>query len=307
MRKVIIVGSGPAGLTAAIYGARANMEPLVIEGPSPGGQLTTTTEVENYPGFPEGIMGPDMMDVFRRQAERFGSEHVYGMVTKVDFTCWPFKLWIDDDRLEEAGTVIISTGASAKYLGLPNEQKLLGHGVSACATCDGFFYKGKELVVVGGGDTAMEEANFLTKFATKVTLVHRRDSFRASKIMRDRVMQNPKIQVVWNATVSDVYTETGHEVTGVQLTDTVTGAVRDLRTDGFFLAIGHQPNTGFLKGHIALDEVGYVVVQGTRTTVDGVFAGGDCCDKVYRQAITAAGMGCAAMLDAERWLEAKGH
>ncbi len=307
MQKVIIIGSGPAGLTAAIYGARANMQPLVVEGPQPGGQLTTTTDVENFPGFPDGIMGPDMMDLLRNQAERFGSEHIFGLVTQVDFSVWPFKIWIDEKREEQAQTVIISTGASARYLGLESEQKLIGHGVSACATCDGFFFRDKEVAVVGGGDSAMEEANFLTKFASKVTLIHRRDRFRASKIMQDRALQNPKIDVLWNTNVSDVYTETGKEVTGLQLQDTQSGEYRDFATDALFLAIGHTPNTGIFKGQVELDEQGYVLVDGTKTSVDGVFAGGDVCDKIYKQAITAAGMGCAALLDAEKWLEAKLH
>ena len=305
MRNVIIIGSGPAGLTAAIYGARADLKPLVIEGPQPGGQLTTTTEVENFPGYVDGIMGPDMMDIFRNQAKRFGSEHEYAMVTKVDFTVWPFKVWVDDDRLEEAGTVVITTGAAARYLGIPNEQELIGRGVSACATCDGFFFRDKEVVVVGGGDSAMEEATFLTKFCSKVTIVHRRDSFRASKIMAQRALNNPKIEVIWNTGVTKVLTASGEDVIGVELEDRLTGEKRDFKTDGLFLAIGHTPNTSFLKGAIDLDESGYVVVDGTKTSVEGVFAGGDVSDTVYRQAITAAGMGCAAMLDAERWLENK--
>jgi thioredoxin reductase (NADPH) len=307
MRKVIIIGSGPAGLTAAIYGARANMAPLVVEGPQPGGQLTTTTDVENYPGFPDGIMGPDMMDLLRQQAERFGSEHIFGLVTKVDFSVWPFKLWIDEKQEELAQTIIISTGAAARYLNLENEQKLIGHGVSACATCDGFFFRDKEVVVVGGGDSAMEEALFLTKFASKVTIAHRRDSFRASKIMQERALANPKIEVLWNTVVTDVHTKTGQEVVGLQLQDSVTDQVRDFATDGLFLAIGHTPNTTIFKGQLEMDEQGYIVVEGSHTNVEGVFAGGDVCDKVYRQAITAAGMGCAALLDAEKWLEAKEH
>ena len=305
MRNVIIIGSGPAGLTAAIYAARADMAPLVIEGPQPGGQLTTTTDVENFPGFKDGIMGPEMMDIFRDQAKRFGSEHTYGMVTNVDFSGWPLRVEVDDDSWEEAGTVIISTGAAAKYLGLESEQKLIGHGVSACATCDGFFYRDKEVIVVGGGDSAMEEATFLTKFCSKVTLVHRRDSFRASKIMQQRALANPKIEVRWNASVIDVLTETGKEVVGVRVRDTQNGEESTLPCDGFFLAIGHKPNTDVFAGHLDLDEDGYIVVDGTKTSAAGVFAGGDVCDKVYRQAITAAGMGCAALLDAEKWLEAK--
>ncbi len=307
VRKTVIIGSGPAGLTAAIYGARANMQPLVLEGPAPGGQLTTTTEVENFPGFEHGILGPDMMDVLRRQAQRFGSEHVYGTVTAVDLSQWPFKLTVDEEQEVLAGTIIVSTGASAKYLGLPSEQALIGYGVSACATCDGFFFRDKELVVVGGGDSAMEEANFLTKFATKVTVVHRRDAFRASKIMQDRLLKNPKVEVIWNTGVTEVLTESGKEVTGVVLEDLRSGEKRKFRTDGLFLAIGHEPNTGFLRGHVALDEQGYIVVDGTATSVPGVFAAGDCADKKYKQAITAAGMGCAALLDAERWYEARGH
>jgi thioredoxin reductase (NADPH) len=252
-------------------------------------------------------MGPDMMDLLRQQAERFGSEHIFGLVTKVDFSVWPFKLWIDEKQEELAQTVIISTGAAARYLNLENEQKLIGHGVSACATCDGFFFRDKEVVVVGGGDSAMEEALFLTKFASKVTIAHRRDSFRASKIMQDRALANAKIEVLWNTIVTDVQTETGKEVVGLQLQDTVTDQVRDFATDGLFLAIGHTPNTAIFKGQLELDEQGYIVVEGSHTSVNGVFAGGDVCDKVYRQAITAAGMGCAALLDAEKWLEAKEH
>ncbi|MFT7624914.1 MAG: thioredoxin reductase (NADPH) [Myxococcota bacterium] len=306
MRELVIIGSGPAGLTAAIYGARAEMHPLVLEGPEPGGQLTTTTDVENFPGFVDGIMGPDLMDVLRKQAQRFGSEHKYAMVTKVDFSGWPFRLEVDDEEWIETKTVIIATGASAKYLGLENEKKLLGHGVSACATCDGFFFRDKKLVVVGGGDTAMEEASFLTKFASEVTIVHRRDEFRASKIMQQRALDNDKIRVEWHSQVTDVFTETGKEVVGVELMDTRTGEKRRFDCDGMFLGIGHKPNTDIFKGHLELDDAGYIAANGTRTSVEGVFAAGDVSDKVYKQAITAAGMGCAALLDAEKWLEARG-
>ena len=305
MRDVIIIGSGPAGLTAAIYGARAGLNPLVVEGMQPGGQLTTTTDVENFPGFPDGVMGPEMMDLFRAQAERFGSEHEFGTVTRVDFSNWPFKVWIDDSRMEECRSVVISTGASARYLGLPNEESLIGFGVSACATCDGFFFRDKSVVVVGGGDSAMEEATFLTRFASKVTVVHRRDEFRASTIMQQRVFDNPKIEVLWNTEIVDVHTETGKEVVGVQLRDVNSGEETNFAAQGLFLAIGHTPNTTVFSDQVECDDHGYLVVNGTATSVPGVFAAGDVCDKVYRQAITAAGMGCSALLDAERWLESK--
>ncbi len=306
MRKLIIIGSGPAGLTAAIYGARASLSPLVIEGPEPGGQLTTTSEVENFPGFEHGITGPDLMETLRKQATRFGAECQWGMVTSVDFSKWPLEVTIDEERKEQAAAVIISTGASAKYLGLESEKKLIGHGVSACATCDAFFFRGKEVVVVGGGDSAMEEANYLSRFATKVTLVHRRSEFRASKIMVQRTRDNPKIDMLLNTTVAEVLTETGHEVVGVLLEDTVTGERRPFKTDGMFLGIGHKPNTDVFKGQVELDSDGYIVVHGTHTNVPGVFAAGDVADKRYRQAITAAGMGCAATLDAEHFLADKG-
>lgn len=306
MRKLIIIGSGPAGLTAAIYGARAGLVPLVIEGPEPGGQLTTTSEVENFPGFEHGITGPDLMDVLRKQAQRFGAECQWGMVTSVDLSSWPFKLTVDEEREETAAAIIIATGASAKYLGLESEKKLIGHGVSACATCDAFFFRDKEVVVVGGGDSAMEEATYLSRFASKVTLLHRRSEFRASKIMVQRVLDNPKIDVLLNTTVAEVLTETGNEVVGVMLEDTVTGEKRRFRTDGMFLGIGHKPNTDLFRGQITLDEDGYAVVHGTHTNVPGVFAAGDVADKRYRQAITAAGMGCAALLDAEHFLADKG-
>ncbi|MBW2732313.1 MAG: thioredoxin-disulfide reductase [Deltaproteobacteria bacterium] len=302
--KVIIIGTGPAGYTAAIYTARAELEPLVIEGLQPGGQLTTTTEVENFPGFPEGVMGPEMMDLFRKQAERFGTRFVSGMVDKVDFTQRPFKVWVHED-LYTADAVIISTGASARYLGLESEQKLIGYGVSGCATCDGFFYKGKEVVVVGGGDSAVEEATFLTRFASKVTLIHRRDELRASKIMRKRVFDNPKIEVAWNSVPVEVLGDPKvGGVTGTRVKDVKTGEERVITCHGFFLGIGHTPNTEPFKGAVDLDESGYVKVTPgrTHTNVEGIFACGDVMDLVYRQAITAAGSGCAAAIDAEHWL-----
>jgi thioredoxin reductase (NADPH) len=300
MREVIIIGSGPAGLTAALYTARANLAPLVIEGLQPGGQLTITSDVENFPGFPEGIQGPQLMDQMRTQAERFGSEHLYDMVTKVDFTARPFKVWVGDD-LHEAKTVILSTGASARWLGLESEQRLQGRGVSACATCDGFFFRDQEIAVVGGGDSALEEATFLTRFASKVTLIHRRDEFRGSKIMRERALANEKVDVAWNSVVEEILGEDG--VTGVRLKDTKTGALRDLPVTGVFMAIGHDPNTEIFKGAVDTDADGYIVVgETTETNVPGVFAAGDVVDKRYRQAITAAGQGCAAALDAEKFL-----
>ena len=300
MRDVIIIGSGPAGLTAAVYTARAGLNPLVIEGLQPGGQLTITSEVENYPGFPEGIQGPQLMDQMRAQAERFGSEHLYDLVTKVDFSASPFKVWVGE-TLHEARTVILSTGASARWMGLDAEQRLQGRGVSACATCDGFFFRDQEIAVVGGGDSALEEAIFLTRFASKVTLIHRRDEFRGSKIMQARVLENEKIDVAWNSVVDDILGDEG--VTGLRLKDTKTGALRELNVTGVFMAIGHVPNTGVFKGQVDLDKQGYVVVnQHTETNVPGVFAAGDVVDKRYRQAITAAGKGCAAALDAEKYL-----
>jgi thioredoxin reductase (NADPH) len=300
--KVLIIGSGPAGLTAAIYAARAGLEPLMIEGMERGGQLMITTDVENFPGFPDGIMGPDLMDQIRKQAERFGTRIVSSNVTEVDFAQRPFKVWVGKDEYQ-AESVIISTGASARWLGVPGEERLRGYGVSACATCDGFFFRDKELVVVGGGDTAMEEAIFLTKFASKITVVHRRDEFRASTIMAERVLNHPKIEVAWNATVDEVL---GDEfVTGVVLRDTVTDETRELATDGVFVAIGHTPNTSVFVGQLDLDDAGYIVTPPgqTITSVEGVYAAGDVTDKVYRQAITAAGLGCQAALDAEHWLD----
>jgi thioredoxin reductase (NADPH) len=301
--KVLIIGSGPAGLTAAIYAARAGLKPLMIEGMERGGQLMITTDVENFPGFPDGVMGPDLMDQIRKQAERFGTRIVSSDVSKVDFSQRPHKVWVGQD-LYEAESIIISTGASARWLGVTGEERFRGLGVSACATCDGFFFRDKELVVVGGGDTAMEEALFLTKFASKLTVVHRRDEFRASTIMSERVVNHPKIEVAWNSTLDEVLGD--QFVTGVVLKDTVTGETREMSTDGVFIAIGHTPNTGVFVGQIELDEAGYIVTEPgkTETSVEGVYAAGDVSDSVYRQAVTAAGIGCQAALDAERWLEA---
>jgi thioredoxin reductase (NADPH) len=299
---VLIVGSGPAGLTAALYTARANLHPIVIEGAEAGGQLMLTTEVENYPGFPTGILGPELISNMREQAVCFGAEFVTANATKVDLSGPPFRAWADDE--EYAGkAMIITTGAKAKMLGLDSERRLLGRGVSSCATCDGFFFRDKELVVVGGGDSAMEEALFLTRFATKVTVVHRRDRLRASKVMQDRAFANPKIDFVWNSVVEEVHGDKA--VTGVQLRNVVDGTVSPLHVDGVFLAIGHLPNTELFGGQLELDNAGYIVVEtpGTATSVDGVFAAGDVVDRTYRQAVTAAGTGCAAAIDAERWLE----
>ena len=304
IHKTIIIGSGPAGLTAAIYAARANLSPIVFEGNQPGGQLTITTDVENYPGFPDGVLGPDMMDLFRKQAQKFGAECFYKHVSKVDFSSSPFKVYVQDEEYL-AESVIISTGASARMLGLAAEKELMGYGVSTCATCDGYFFKEKEIVVIGGGDSAMEEASFLTKFASKVTLIHRREEFRASKIMIDRVLDNPKIEIIKNAVVTDILGSQKDGVSSIQLKDTIDGKERNFDCDGVFYGIGHKPNTNQFKGIINLDDQGYIITNpgSTLTNVAGVFACGDVQDSHYRQAITAAGSGCMAAIDAEKYLE----
>ena len=302
--KVVIVGSGPAGLTAAIYAARANLEPLVIGGYAPGGQLMITSDVENYPGFPDGIQGPELMQKFREQAERFGTHFVDVDVEAVDFSGRPFRLWADKTEYT-ADSVIIATGASALWLGLENETRLRGRGVSACATCDGFFFRGKKVAVVGGGDTALEEATFLTRFADKVLMLHRRDQFRGSKIMQQRAMDNPKINVRWNTEVADVLGE--DKVEGLRLRDTTSGGEADEPLEGLFVAIGYKPNTDVFRDWLDVDDKGYLVVTDhTRTKIDGVFVAGDVHDHRYRQAVTAAADGCRAAIDAERWLEAEG-
>jgi thioredoxin reductase (NADPH) len=307
-REVVIIGSGPAGLTAAIYAARADMTPLVIEGPQPGGQLTITTEVENYPGFAEGIQGPELMDQFRKQAERFGTEFLTSWIETVDLSERPFTLHTEDHEIK-AETLIIASGATAKWLGIPGEEPapkgLGGLGVSACATCDGFFFKGKKLVVVGGGDTAMEEATFLTRYASRVTVIHRRDHLRASKIMQDKAFKNDKIDFMWNMEVIEIIGEPETGVVGVRLRETETGEESIFDCEGVFVAIGHQPNTGMFKGVLDMDEVGYLKTSGRSmaTNVPGVFACGDAQDSIYRQAVTAAGTGCMAAIDAERFLD----
>ena len=307
VRELIIVGSGPAGLTAALYAARADLRPIVIEGAEAGGQLMLTTDVENYPGFPDGIMGPELMMKFREQAERFGAEFVTADVDRVDLSASPFGAWVGSTEYRSEA-LIISTGASARMLGLPSEERLLGHGVSTCATCDGFFFREKDIAVVGGGDSAIEEALFLTKFANEVTVIHRRDELRASKIMQDRAFANPKIAFKWNSVVTDVGGDGTVDV--VRLRDTLTDDASDLDVGGLFVAIGHDPNTKLFEGQVDLDENGYVVLPhpgSTATSVEGVFAAGDVADHVFRQAVTAAGTGCMAAIEAERWIEARRH
>ena len=303
-RKVIIIGSGPAGLTAALYTARANLKPLVFEGNQPGGQLTITTDVENYPGFPDGIMGPDLMESFRKQAIRFGAECHFKNVTKVDLNKKPYKIWVGDETFNTE-SLIIATGASAKMLGLDSERVLMGYGVSACATCDGFFFKDKKVLVVGGGDSAMEEATYLTKFASEVVIIHRRDKFRASKIMIDRTMSNPKISVLWNKTINEILGSQEKGVNGVLLKDTISGESNEEACDGVFMAIGHKPNTDLFNGVLDMDEFGYLKTKdgSTETNLEGIFACGDVQDNIYRQAVTAAGTGCMSAIDAERYLE----
>jgi thioredoxin reductase (NADPH) len=308
VRDVVIIGSGPAGYTAAIYASRANLSPLLFEGMQPGGQLTITSDVENYPGYPEGVTGPKMMEDLKAQAIRFGTEVLFEQVTKVDFSKRPFTLWTDFSEYR-AKAVIVCTGASAKLLGIESETRLMGHGVSACATCDGSFFKNKQVMVVGGGDTAMEEANYLTRMCEKVTIVHRREEFRASKIMLERARRNPKIDWLLHKEVDEILAGEKGKVNAVKLRDSRSGETAVVPTDGVFVAIGHRPNTAVFEGLLAMDDTGYLAVRdGTYTSVEGVFAAGDVCDKTYRQAVTAAGMGCMAAIDAERWLERQaGH
>jgi len=307
MNKVIIIGSGPAGLTAAIYAARANLDPLVFEGIQPGGQLTITTDVENYPGFPGGILGPELMDKFRKQAQEFGAKTLFENIDRVDFSSKPFKIYVSDKEYQ-AECVIISTGASAKLLGLEAERKLMGFGVSACATCDGFFFKEKNILVVGGGDSAMEEATYLTKFASSVTIVHRREEFRASKIMQERVLNNPKISVIWNSEIVEMHGDpVGKGLESVDIKNIPSGDVKNYLTDGVFMAIGHKPNSDVFKNQLNLNDAGYIITKpdSTSTSVEGVFAAGDIQDFTYKQAITAAGTGCMAAIEAERYLESQ--
>ncbi len=307
VRDVIIIGTGPSGYTAAIYAARANLKPLVFAGPEPGGQLTMTTLVENYPGFPEGIMGPELMENMRKQSEHFGAELIHDAVTRVDFRRRPFEIFVGEQKYFSR-TVIISSGASAKLLGLESERKLMGRGVSTCATCDGAFFRNQNVIVAGGGDTAMEDSNFITKFAKKVYLVHRRDKLRASKIMQERAFKNPKISFIWDTTISAIHDLSKNTVTGVTLENLITGKTSEMPIDGVFVAIGHQPNTAFLGGQVETDEVGYIKLKNhTMTSVEGVFAAGDVVDHYYRQAVTAAGMGCQAAMDVEKYLEAQHH
>jgi thioredoxin reductase (NADPH) len=307
MRNVVIIGSGCAGNTAAVYAARANLHPLVITGIEAGGQLSLTTLVENFPGFPEGINGPDLIENIKKQAQHFGAEYVAGAVVDADFSARPFRLNMDGEWIESR-TVIIASGASARWLGLPSEQQLIGRGVSSCATCDGFFYRERKIMVVGGGDSDMEEANFLTRFGREVTLVHRREEFRASKIMLDRARHNPKIRFITNATVEEIYDVSKNLVTGARLRDLKTGKIWDEEVDGFFVAIGHIPNTAVFRGQIETDPDGYVLSKGgARTNIPGIFHAGDVQDRVYRQAITASGAGCMAAIEAERFLEEEGH
>ena len=302
MENLVIIGTGPAGYTAAIYAARANLNPLVIEGFQPGGQLITTTEIENYPGFPEGLSGSELMDLTRRQAERFGARFKSGEVVSSCLTCLPHTITLSDGEKIEAKTIIIATGASAQYLGIESEQKLIGHGVSGCATCDGAFYRDVPVAVVGGGDTAMEDALFLTHFASNVTVIHRRDQFRASKIMVDRLLTHPKIEVLWDTVVEEVMDVSKNEVTGLKIRNVKTNAISELKVNGLFVAVGHKPNTKPFEGQLDTDHTGYLITKNTRTNIDGVFAAGDVQDPVYRQAITAAGSGCMAALEAERYL-----
>ena len=305
VRNVLIIGTGPAGYTAATYNARARLEPLVFAGPEPGGQLTLTTDVENYPGFPAGVMGPDLMNAMKEQAERFGAEIIWDAVTRVDFSKRPFSAFVGEKEYK-ARAVIIATGASAQLLGLESESKLMGHGVSTCAVCDGAFYRDKDVIVVGGGDTAMEDSTFLTKFARKVEVVHRRDELRASKIMQERAKKNEKLSFIWDAIIEEIHDPAQNNVTGVTLKNVKTGEKTEKTVDGVFIAIGHKPNTGIFRDCLDMDEVGYLkITDHSMTSIEGVFAAGDVVDHYYRQAITAAGMGCRAAIDAERWLEAQ--